>query len=515
MADRALLYTRLSDPNDKDAPTLDNQERLLREFCQKEGLRVVGVLREAFTGTELRERPEMRRALALADDGGFDVLVVRDLDRLTRNMPHLWVLRDYLEQRSVSLRFALETFEDSAQGRFLMNVKAFMAEAEREKIVWRTQEGLKARVRSGKPLAGHKPPYGYRWRDEQKSGLEIQEDEARVVRDLYRCLAGGESAASLARELTASGVPSPMGLPRWSTSALCVLVRHPIYRGEAVSYRWRVLKKKPGKKRPGREERAPEEWSVLPEGTAPPIVPARLWHQALRALAGLTTPGPRPGPKTDRYLLAGGFARCGSCGGALVGNTGKDQWRCYQCGANRRLMSERCPATVTISQATLDREVWGHVAGWFRTPKTLAGMAARAKAKLRQRAAPAPDTRGVERDIARLLRQEANQTREISLADDPDEAAHWREQLRATRAERRRKEAERDAAHAAATPLDGQLADLDALVRHAPTPEELASATREERRALLAEYRVRVTVFRGDLRTGERWRINSVLDGDG
>ena len=32
---------------------------------------------------------------------------------------------------------------------------------------------------------------------------------------------------------------------------------------------WRISKKKPGRKRPTREERPTEEWTMLPEGTAP------------------------------------------------------------------------------------------------------------------------------------------------------------------------------------------------------------------------------------------------------
>jgi site-specific DNA recombinase len=515
--ERALLYTRLSDPNDKDAPTLDNQERLLREYCEREGLRVVGVLREAFTGTELHERPELQKAIALARDGAFDVFLVRDLDRLTRSMPHLWVLKDTLERHGATLRFALQKFEDTPEGRLLMNVQAFAAEMEREKIVWRTREGLRARVRSGKPLAGPRAPYGYRWRDGEKSGYEVDEDEARVVRRVYAALAAGESAASLARILTVEGVPTAAGLRRWSTAQLCRLVRHPVYKGEAVSYRWRISKKKPGRKRPTREERPTEEWTVLPEGTAPAIVSVQLWNKAIRAMTGAAVPRSRPGAKSEHYLLSGGFAVCGSCGGALIGNQGRDKWRCYQCHANKRVTSDGCDAIVTVSQASLDFAVWEHVLRWFRDPKALRAAAARTKARLAKQAAPQADTRALDRLLATLQRKEANQTRELSLADDLDEAASWREQLRATRAERRRVEAEVDAARAAGTPLDEQFAYLDHLVATAPTPEELATATRAEKRALLAEYEVRVTVYRGDLRTakrtGERWKISSLLEG--
>src|SRR3712207_6852742 len=53
------------------------------------------------------------------------------------------------------------------------SAKAFAAEVEREKIAERTQRGLRARVATGKPTGTGAAPYGLRWRDDAKSGYEI------------------------------------------------------------------------------------------------------------------------------------------------------------------------------------------------------------------------------------------------------------------------------------------------------------------------------------------------------
>ena len=512
MSERAAIYVRVSSAGQAEEGTsLETQEQRCRTFCQEKGYGIVGVFRDVSSGAEWRDRKGLSEARQLIRDGAATVLLSYAIDRLSRHQTGLAILSEEAEEHGARLEFVTESFEDSAVGRFIRGAKAFAAEVEREKIIERTGRGLRARVASGKPLAGIKPPYGYRWKDEAKSGLVVCEDEAAVVRRVYRDLVAGESAAAIARALTAEGIPSPTGLPRWGAGVLCVLVRHPAYKGQAVSYRWKMLKKRPGTKRPGRAERPPEEWAALPDGTAPALVSPRQWERAIRALEGLVTPGSRPGPKSAHRLLAGGFAVCGSCGGTLVGSSGRDGWRSYVCGANKRVTSEGCASPVTISQARIDAAVWQHIRDTFGDPRKLASLLARARTK-EAKQHPAADARFLARKLAECDRRAANLTRSLAGADDEDEAAAIRKELRDVLAEKRRHERERDEANV--RQRGSRLADLDALT-DAPLVVERAGQDHARKRKALALFGVRVTVFRGDLRTarrtGERWRITSLL----
>ena len=128
-----------------------------------------------------------------------------------------------------------EDFERSATGTFLRNAKAFVAELEREKIRERTNRGKAARIADGKYPAVGRPPYGYRWRDpgpKQKTQLVPDETTAPIVQRIFRDMAAGASARTVAMALTASGVPTATGRGAWILPTILNMIRHPAYVGD-------------------------------------------------------------------------------------------------------------------------------------------------------------------------------------------------------------------------------------------------------------------------------------------
>ncbi len=83
--------------------------------------------------------------------------------------------------------------------------RGFVAEMERLKIRERTQRGTRARVEAGKPLVGCRPPYGYRWRDAEKSGFLLDPERAAVVRRIFDSVLQGQSLRGTCRALMAAG----------------------------------------------------------------------------------------------------------------------------------------------------------------------------------------------------------------------------------------------------------------------------------------------------------------------
>ena len=112
------------------------------------------------TATELWERPALAEAREAMQRGAFDVFLCFDPDRFSRRQVHTALLQDICERAGVELRIAQFEFTRDATGQFMLNARVFAAELEREKLIERTQRGKLARVRSGKPLPGCKPPYG-------------------------------------------------------------------------------------------------------------------------------------------------------------------------------------------------------------------------------------------------------------------------------------------------------------------------------------------------------------------
>ncbi|MEJ7738992.1 MAG: recombinase family protein [Chitinophagaceae bacterium] len=119
-----------------------------------------------------KERPELRKMINLLKKG--DSVVVWKLDRLGRSLRHLIDLVKNFEETNVkfiSLKDNINT--QSAQGRFIFNVFASLAEFERDIIRERTQAGLSAARARGRK--GGRP-----------KGLSLEAQlKAQYVKQLY------------------------------------------------------------------------------------------------------------------------------------------------------------------------------------------------------------------------------------------------------------------------------------------------------------------------------------------
>jgi DNA invertase Pin-like site-specific DNA recombinase len=106
---------------------------------------------KGFSGSD-RDRPGLASVLGALGPG--DVLVVWKLDRLGRSLRHLIELVDTLRGRGIGLQVltgqgaAIDTTRP--EGRLVFGIFAALAEFERELIIERTREGMKAAKRRGK-----------------------------------------------------------------------------------------------------------------------------------------------------------------------------------------------------------------------------------------------------------------------------------------------------------------------------------------------------------------------------
>jgi site-specific DNA recombinase len=144
---------------------------------------------------------------------------------------------------------------------------------------------------------------------------KINEEEAEIVRELFRRYAAGDGLRTIAKDLNARRIAPPRagrrGTGSWSYSSIHEMVRRERYRGGVV---WGKREKtyKGGTK--VRVERRPEDW-VRREVPAMRIVNEELWSAVqTRAVEQARAMGTQARGPRARYLLSG-IGRCGECGG--------------------------------------------------------------------------------------------------------------------------------------------------------------------------------------------------------
>jgi site-specific DNA recombinase len=251
MGKRAVLYARVSgDDRGKDGRNLASQLEMCREYALARGWQVVAELAEDDRGASGAsfELPELGRVLQMAEARELDVLAVRELDRLSRNLAKQLVVEEELSRHDVQVEYVLEDYANTPEGRLNKHIRATIAEYEREKIAERMVRGRRNKVKAGNVTVSGRPPYGYiQGENNGKQTLVIHEPEARVVRMIFSWYAYGEGQSgplgirSIAHKLTNLKIPTyaqargtycQRDSAPWNESVISRMVRNPTYHGD-------------------------------------------------------------------------------------------------------------------------------------------------------------------------------------------------------------------------------------------------------------------------------------------
>ena len=276
-------------------------------------------------------RPQLQRLMQDVEADRVDVVIVWKLDRFFRNLRLLLEYKERLDEAKVAFVSVSESVDTSSQaGRLLFNILGSIAEWERESITERTKEGRRRRFAEGKWAAG-KPPYGYRYNPETK-GLDIREDEARVVRRIYQLYVHDRlGQLQVARQLNTEGVPGKKGSSSWHNSSVRDTLVHPCYKGKH------------------------------PKGVeVEPIVEESLWELAQKRRKD----NPKLHRREGSQWLLQAMVKCGVCGRTLncakTPNKAHPDRRTYTCTGrwNRAYPADRVRCTLPRMNADwLEREV--------------------------------------------------------------------------------------------------------------------------------------------------------------
>ncbi len=160
---RFATYGRKSVYSDK-SDSVDNQERMCREYAD---FRFKGQVEsfesysdEGFTGANTN-RPGLKRLLADIEDGLIDVLIVYQLDRISRDVRDFSNIYAALEEKGVMFISIKENIDTNTPiGKAMMYVTMVFAQMERETIAARVTDNMIGLAKKGFWTGGN-PPYGY------------------------------------------------------------------------------------------------------------------------------------------------------------------------------------------------------------------------------------------------------------------------------------------------------------------------------------------------------------------
>ncbi|TET89757.1 MAG: recombinase family protein [Methanomassiliicoccales archaeon] len=227
---RVAIYARVStEEQAKKGYSLEAQIESLKRFCKKNQRRYCRVYKDnGHSGTSL-DRPKLQMMLDHAYHGLFEEIIVWKIDRLSRSMRDLIELVEYFKACNVAVKSVTEPFDlNTPIGECVFNMMGNFAQLEHKTTMERINLGLRRRWEQGKWKEGV-PPFGYDYNKETEK-LEVNEEEARVVRKMFRHYLRVKSIRMTANYLNRKGIPTRNG-GKWIDSTVGIVLSRETYNG--------------------------------------------------------------------------------------------------------------------------------------------------------------------------------------------------------------------------------------------------------------------------------------------
>lgn len=278
------LYCRLSRDDEQDgmSGSIKNQQAILEKYAQENGFKNTRVfIDDGWSGTNFA-RPAFTEIMELAEKGLIGTLIVKDHSRLGRNRLIVGQLLeegfDNLGVRYIAIMDNIDTAKGISQ---IVPMQDLFNEWHAQNTSQKVRNVFKSKGMSGAPLTTN-PPFGYLKDPEDKNSWIVDEDAAKIVRQIFAWCVDGLGPTQIAKRLKAAKVLTPtehwLSIGRncskppavpynWCSATVADILGKQEYCGDTVNFRSTRKSFKNKKK----IERPPEDWKIFKD-THPAII---------------------------------------------------------------------------------------------------------------------------------------------------------------------------------------------------------------------------------------------------
>ena len=281
---------------------------------------------EGISGTSLCHREGFKQMVQDAMEHKFDLLITKSVSRFARNtVDSLNTIRQ-LKEEGVEVWFEKEniwTFD--SKGEFLITLMASLAQEESRSISENITWGIRKGFEEGRDVTNWRRMLGYTV--DNAGDPVIDEEQAEIVREIFRLYLTGLSERAIANTLIKMGIKTSTGKLSWSQKNIRIILENEKYKGDSrlqktytTSYLTKKYKKNNG---------ALPQYYV--ENSHPAIISPEIFDLAQSERERRKMEG-------TRYTAKGVFSsriKCGMCGcwyGRKVWHSNKEYRKViYQC----------------------------------------------------------------------------------------------------------------------------------------------------------------------------------------
>lgn len=375
---KTAIYIRIS----TQMQQTDRQREELLQYAKQCGIAIneaEDIYTDIISGFKDGEaRPSYSILKQKVEDGVYRQILFSEFSRLDRKPSNLLKSIEYYQSKDVYLYFSKQHLwvrdKSDIATQIMVSVLAVMSQYEVELFTARGIDGKISAIKNRGVAQGGFTAYGYRSNEVDKR-LEINEDEADVVRRIYQYYIDGKSSIEISEILNAEDIPAPYktrieesgkkriakGLStkdyqfdvekiKWRPSTISRLVKNELYIGKRS-----FLFHEPDPSNPLRADKRNDRkllTSFEQEEPSLCIVDKETYNQVQQIIAERAY-NKNLGQRYDNLLKS--LLRCGDCGGrySVGGGQGDRKYKCYGT-VNRKDKPKTCINGTEVQMKRLD-----------------------------------------------------------------------------------------------------------------------------------------------------------------
>ena len=315
-----IAYCRRStDEKDKQVLSIETQIEELKEYAKKENLEIICFLTESKTAKK-PGRQKFEQMLKLISQEKANGILSWHPDRLARNTMDGGKIVYLLDTGKLqSLRFPSFWFENTPQGRFMLNMAFSQAKYFVDNLSENVKRGFRQKLRSG--VYPNKAPLGY-LNEPRKRTIEIDLKTASLVKRTFKLFSTGTySYVDIQNFLFRKGLKGKTGKPLHIDKTRDML-KNPFYYG-IIKFTGEIY-----------------------QGSHKPLISKSLFDKCQSVIEKRS----KPQGNNKHHFAFLGLAKCAECDSAITGDRhfkfyprtrGKVKYDYYRCGKKKGPCSQK------------------------------------------------------------------------------------------------------------------------------------------------------------------------------
>lgn len=213
---RVACYCRVSTDHEEQEGSFKNQvdyyTKLINENPDWE---MAGVFADdGISGTGTKKRTGFMDMIKACEDGKVDFVITKSISRFARNTADSLLYSRKLKNLGIPILFEKEKVNTmEASGELMFTILSSLAQEESRNISENTQWGIRSKFQQGIPHLNTESLLGF---DKDEDGnLVINEEQAEVVRRIFRDFLEGWTVSEISKRLNEESVPGVHGKAAW------------------------------------------------------------------------------------------------------------------------------------------------------------------------------------------------------------------------------------------------------------------------------------------------------------